>query len=107
MDGGKAKHPARKFGLGQAGYNATTIRGGPQGVGNVLQGGVTSDITIWFRDLGPFGGNVKEGRRRTHIFSQTDHKETSAVDSRQDMGDAQVGSSAGSGGKIFGNDLYR
>ena len=28
MDGGKAKHPARKVGLGEAGYNATIRRGG-------------------------------------------------------------------------------
>ena len=82
-------------------------KGRTQGVSNVLQGGITSDINIWFRDLGPFGGNGKEGRRSTHIFSQTDHKEASAEDSRQDMGDAQGGSSVGRGGNIFGNDLYR
>ena len=107
MDGGKAKHPACKVRLGQAGYNDTTRRSVPQGIGNVLQDGVTSDITIWFRDLGPFGGNKKEGRRSTHIFSQTDHKEASAADSRWDMKDTQGGSSAVSGGNIFGNNLYR
>ena len=58
-------------------------RGGPQGVRNILQGGVTSNINVWFVDLGPFGGNGEEGRRITHIFSQIYHGEASAANNRR------------------------
>ena len=76
----------RKVGLGEAGDTTKTRRGKHQGVRNVLQGGGTSNITLWFGVLGPFGGNVEEGRRSTHIFSQADHGEARASESGKDMG---------------------
>ena len=91
MVGRKAKHHARKVGLGEARYTTMTRRGGSQGVGNILQGGGTINMTVWFAYLGPFGGNGEKGRRITHIFSHTDHGEASAVGSRRDMGDAWAG----------------
>ena len=106
MAGGKAKNNALKVGLGEAGDTATTRRVGPQGVENVLQGGGTSEITVWFGDLGPFGGNGEKGRRSTHDFSQTNHGEVSAADSRRDIGDALGRSSAGSGRNTAVNELY-
>ena len=54
-----------------------------------------------------FDLNSEEGRRITHSFYQTHHREASAADIRRDMGDARVGSSAGSGSNIVGNGLYR
>ena len=107
MANGKAKYHEHKVGLGEAGDTAMEIRGRPQDVRNFLQGGGKRNITVWFGDLGPFGGNEEEGRRIIHGFSQTDHRESSIVNSRRDMGDAQGRSSAGSGVKAVGNDLYR
>ena len=54
-----------------------------------------------------FDVNSEEGRRITHGFYQTYHREASAADIRRDMGDARVGSSAGSGSNIVRNGLYR
>ena len=106
MDGGKAKHHARKVSLVEAGNTAKTRREESQGVGNVLQGGGTSNITVRFGDLGPFGENGEEGRRITHRFSQSYHSEARSAGSRQDMGDTRDNSSAGSGWDTVGNDLY-
>ena len=75
--------------------------------GNFLQDSGPSDINLWFGDVGPFGGNVEEGRRGTHRFPHTDHGEASAADRRREVGDAQGVSSAGSGRNAVGNDLYR
>ena len=91
----------------EAGNNDTMRRGGPQCVGNVLQGGGTSDITVWFGDLSPFSGNGEECRRRTRGFYQTDHVEASTADIRRYMGDARGRSSAGSSGNTVGNVIYR
>ena len=55
----------------------------------------------------PFGGNIEEVRRGTHGIPQTDHRESSAEDSRRDVGDAWVGSSAGSGSDAVRDVLYR
>ena len=54
----------------------------------IIHGVSPNNITLWFGDLGPFGGNVEEGRRGTYGLPQIDHKEASAAYSRQDMGDA-------------------
>ena len=93
--------------MGEDGDTATTRRGIPQGVGNVLQGGGTSNITVLFGYFGPFGGNGEEGRRNTNRFSLIDHGEYSAADSRRYMGDAQGRSSARSGRNTVVNDIYR
>ena len=102
-----AKRHVGKVSLGKDGDTANTRRGGPQGVGNVLQGGGTSDITVWLGYLGPFGGNSEEGIRSTHGFSQIDHGEAILADSRRYMGDIRGGIGAGSGGNTVVNDLYR
>ena len=57
MDGGTTEYHACKFVLGETRDTAPTGRGRPQGDGNVLQGSGTSDITVWFVDMGHFGGN--------------------------------------------------
>ena len=57
--------------LGGAGDTATNRKGGPQGIINVLQGGGTSNITVWFGELSPFGGNGEESIRR-HICILSD-----------------------------------
>ena len=59
LAGVKTKHLACKVGMGEAWDTATTRRGRFQGVGKVLKGIGTSNITVWFRDLCPFGGNGK------------------------------------------------
>ena len=81
------EHHARKVGLGETGETALTGRGRPQGGGNVLQSGGSSNITVWLGDVGPYGGNGEEGRRVTHRLPQIDHGEASALDGRGDMGD--------------------
>ena len=107
MDGGKAKHHVSKLGLGETGDTDLTVKVRPQGGGNVLQGGGPSNITVWFVDVGPFGNNIKEGRRVTHWLPLIDHGEARAADSRRDMGDARGGSSAESVSNAVGNDIYR
>ena len=57
MAGGKTKKVRAGSVWERLGDNAMTRRSIPQVVGNILQGGVTSNITVWFGDLGPFGGN--------------------------------------------------
>ena len=42
--------------------------GGYPGVINVQQGSDTNGTTIWFQNIGTFGGNVVEGRGGTHGF---------------------------------------
>ena len=82
-------------------------RGGPQGVRMFLQGSGTSGTTFWLGDLGNFGGNGEEGRGHTKKVSETDHEEASAINRRWDIGDAQGGSSTGSGRNSVGDDLHR
>ena len=101
------EHHARKFGLGESGETATMGRGRPQGGGNFLQGGVTSNITVWSREVGNFGGNGEEGRRGTHSLPQTDHGEVSVADGIRNVGDSWGGSSAGISRNAVGDDLYR
>ena len=95
MARGKAKHNARKVGLGEVGDTFMMGRGGPQGVGNVLQGSGTSDTTFWILYLRTFGRNREEGIGNTQYVYWTDHGEASVTNTRQDMGDSQGGSSAG------------
>ena len=45
--------------LGQTGDTDPTGRGRTKGGGNVLQGGGSIYITVWFGDVGPFFGNGK------------------------------------------------
>ena len=42
---------------GDTGDTALTGRGMPQGGGNFLQGGGTSNTTVWFGDVGTFSVN--------------------------------------------------
>ena len=84
-----------------------TGRGRPQGGGNVLHVGDPSYATVWFRDVGTFGGNGEESIRVAHRVPQTDHWEASTVDKRRGVGDTRGGSSAGSGENAVGDDLYR
>ena len=93
-----AKHHALKDGLGQVSENVTTGRGGPQGIGNVLQVDGTSGITFGTGDLVNFGGNVKEGRGHTNGVSKTYHREASAMDRRRNMVYAQGRVSVGISG---------
>ena len=93
--------------MGDNGYTAPTGRGRPQVVGNVLQVVGPINITVWFGDVGTFGGNGEEGRKGTYRLPQADHREASAEDSRWDVGDSQGGSSTGSGRNEVGDDLYR
>ena len=51
------EHHACKVGLGETGDTAPTGRGRPQGGGNVLQGGGSSDTPVWVGDVGPFCSN--------------------------------------------------
>ena len=80
------EHHARKVGLGETGDTALTVRGRPQGGGNVLQGGGPINTTVWFGDVGNFGRNGEEGIRVTHRFPKIDLGEASAVDRRRDVG---------------------
>ena len=91
--------------MGDTGETAPTGRGRTQGGENVLQGGGPSNITVWFEDVGPFGGNGEEVRRSTHRVPQKEHGEASEADARQDMGDARGRISAGSGGNAVGDDI--
>ena len=84
-----------------------TGRGGPQSVGNALQGGGTIHTNFWFGDLGNFGRNGEEGKGRSHRFSYTDHREASVTDIRREMGDYHKGINTGSGGSAVGEDLHR
>ena len=68
LTSGLAKHHACKFVMGGVGDAAKTRRSGPQGVINVQQGSDTNGTTIWFQNIGTFGGNVAEGRGGTHGF---------------------------------------
>ena len=52
-----AEHHARKVVMGETGGTALTGRGRTKGVGNVVQGGGSSDTTVWFGDVGTFGSN--------------------------------------------------
>ena len=100
------EHHAHKVGLGETGYTAPTRNGRPQGGGNVLKGGGPSNTTVWFGNVGPFGGNVEEGRRVTRRVPQTDHGEVTVVDRIRHVGDDRGGSIAGSGENTVGDDLY-
>ena len=68
MVSNKVKYHAREGSLGEAEENFMAGRGGPQGVGNVLQGSGISSTIFWLRDLGTFGGNGEEGRWHTRYF---------------------------------------
>ena len=57
--------------------------------------------------MGNFGINVVEGRRKTHMFSATDHWETSAMARGQDMEDTWGRISSVSGRNAVINDLHR
>ena len=57
--------------------------------------------------MGTFDRNGAEGIRNTHVFSATDHGETSVMSSGRDMGDTHGRISAGSGGNAVGDDLHR
>ena len=57
--------------------------------------------------MGTFGGYGEEGGEDTHPVSEADHREAGVVGGRQDVGDSQGGSSAGSGGNLVINDLHR
>ena len=61
-----AEHHARKVGLGSTGNTDPTRRGRPQGDGNVIQGGGSSNTTVWVGDVGTFDRNVEEGGRDAH-----------------------------------------
>ena len=98
----KTKNHAIKDSLGEVRETVKVGRYGPQGVVNVLQGGVTSGTNFWIRDVGTIGGN-----RDTHGVSDTYNKEASAMDSRRDMGDNQGGSSTGSYRKSVGDKIHR
>ena len=54
-----------------------------------------------------FGGNGSEGQSNTHVFSATDHGETSVMSSGRDMGGTNGIISTGSGGNAVGDDLHR
>ena len=97
----------RKVGLGETGETAPTGRVRPQGGRNVLMGGGTSNTTVWFVYVGPFGVNGEEDRRGKHRVTQTDPGEVSVADTRRGVGDARGGISAGSSGNAVGDDLYR
>ena len=84
-----------------------TARGRPQGGGNVLHVGDPSYATVWFRDVGTFGGNGEESIRVAHRVPQTDQWEASTVDKRRGVGDERGRSSVGKGGNSVGDDLYR
>ena len=71
--------------MGETGDTDTAVRVRPQGGGNVLQGGGTIDTTVWFGDVGIFGGNGEEGGRGTHRVPQIDHREASAAVRRRDV----------------------
>ena len=101
------EHNARKVGMGDTGETDLTGRGRPQGGGNVLQGGGSSNNTVCIGDVGIFGSNVEEGRRDTYMVPQTYHGEASAAVRRQEVGDIWGGSSVGSSGNTFTDDLYR
>ena len=73
---------------------------------NFLQGGGTNNNNLWFVDVGPFGGNVEEGRRGTHRLTQKDHGEASVADRIQDVGYAWGGISAGSDRNAVIDYLY-
>ena len=53
--------------------------------------------------MGPFEGNVEEGRRDTHGVPATDHGEVSEVVSKQDMGDAGGGKCR----RVSGNEVVK
>ena len=99
MSGCEAGNNAHKVGLGETGDTALRGRGRTQGGGNVLQGSDLSNITVWFKDVGPFNRNREKGRRGMHGLPQKYHEEAIAADYRQDVGDARERSSAGSGNK--------
>ena len=107
MAGDKAENLTRKVGLGETGDTAPTGRGIPQSGGNVLQGDVTSNITVWFGDVGHFGVNGEKGRVGTYGILQTYHGDAIMEDSRRDVGDARGRSSAGNGGNTVSDDIYK
>ena len=45
--------------MGDTGDTDPTGRVRPQVGGNVVQGGGPRDITVWFVDVGPVGGNIE------------------------------------------------
>ena len=57
--------------------------------------------------MGNFCVNGSEGRRNTHVFSLTDHREKNATARVQDTGYDRGGSSAGSGSNSVGDDVHR
>ena len=95
-----------KVSLGETGNTAPTGRGRTHGGGNVLQGGGPSDITVWFGDVGTFGGNGKEDRRVTQRVPHKYHGETIVADRRREVGDDRGGSSAESDENAVDDDLY-
>ena len=101
------KHNAHEDGLWEVVETITIGRGGHQAVGNVIQGSGTSGTTFLIEDLRTFGGNGECSIGHTHGGFETDHMESSATDSRQDMVDAQGRSSVGRGRNTVGDDLHR
>ena len=83
-----------------------TGRSRTQGVRNFLQGGGAGNSTVWVRDMGPFEGNVEEGRRDTHGVPATDHGEASEVVKRRDMGDTGGGRRIKGSRNAVGKDLH-
>ena len=63
---------------------------GHPGVGNVLQGGVTGNGSIWIRVMGPVGRNGEDGIGYTNGVPVTDHKEAGAEKIIWDVGDDGV-----------------
>ena len=95
MSSNKRKYHARKDSLGEVGKTVKMVREGPQGVGNVLQGGGTSGTNFWLVDFGNYGSNGDIGH--IHGFSETNQGEARATNIRRDMGDSQGRSSMVSG----------
>ena len=107
MTGCAAEHHAHKVGLGETGDTALTGRGRTQGVGNVLHGGGAGNPNVRVGDVGPFGGNRKEGGRDTHWVPSEYHEEVSAAGRIRDVGDARGGRSTVGIRNAVGDDLHR
>ena len=51
--------------------------------GKLLQ--ILSKFTVWFGDVGPFGGNGEEGVRGTHRFTHKYYREEITEDRRRGL----------------------
>ena len=79
------KYHVRKVALGEARDNTLTVGGRSQGVVKFLQGGGAGDSIVCFRNVVPFGVNVKEDRGDSHGGYENDHKKESKAIRRWDM----------------------